>query len=76
MPVIPGLLEADDSDSDLPTDMIPQLEQAVMMWVEHIDSTITACLAKVRYTKQYNTIEMFFIVKNGNVYVGIEYDSR
>lgn len=67
MPVVPGLGEGDDSDTDIPKDLIPQLEQAVMMWVEHIDSTITACLAKVRHTKQQNKIQMFFIVNGDKV---------
>lgn len=67
MPVFPGLGELDDSDTDLPKDLIPQLEQAVMMWVEHIDSTITACLAKVRHTKQHIIVQMFFIVNGDKV---------
>lgn len=48
MPSIPQL-EKDDIEPETlkDPDFIRQLEEAVSMWENHIDNTLTACLGKV-----------------------------
>lgn len=53
MPNIPGLTE--DTDQQIATDQLPQLEEAIMMWQAHIDGTITACMRKVQSCQYHFT---------------------
>lgn len=46
MPDIAALNEP-HAHSDVNPDVLAQLEEAVVMWQNHIDSTIAACLGKV-----------------------------
>ncbi|XP_049877279.1 dynein axonemal heavy chain 10 [Pectinophora gossypiella] len=52
MPDIPWLAELGDNEPEnMPPEIMPQLEETVMMWQAHIDGTITACLGKTREGK-------------------------
>lgn len=46
MPNIPMLSE-EHTVEVVDSELVAQLEEAVMMWQQHIDSTIAVCLGKV-----------------------------
>ncbi|VVD00165.1 unnamed protein product [Leptidea sinapis] len=48
MPTIPALMEDRPLTEPIDPEFVAQLEEAVVMWENHIDSTITACLGKTR----------------------------
>ncbi|XP_026741363.1 dynein heavy chain 10, axonemal [Trichoplusia ni] len=48
MPNIPLLMEHHTHVEIIDPDVVVQLEEAVMMWQQHIDSTIAVCLGKTR----------------------------